>query len=112
VAHSEREQLRASGHAEDAGSSRTIESGEKERERIWIDVGERGPHVADTTEQGFSERFDANITGSTWWSTEPDVGRLADGVSDRVGKLRCLGNAIVPQVAYQLIKRMIEAEGT
>lgn len=55
-------------------------------------------------------RLDTDVAGSTWWSVEPDVGRLADGVSDRVGKLRCLGNAIVPQVAYQLIKRMIEAE--
>ena len=63
----------------------------------------------ELADQG-DRRPDANITGSTWWSVEPDVGRLADGVSDRVGKLRCLGNAIVPQVAYQLIKRMIEAE--
>jgi hypothetical protein len=48
--------------------------------------------------------------GRDWWGVEPDVGRLVDGVSDRVGKLRCLGNAIVPQVAHQIIKRMIEAE--
>lgn len=55
-------------------------------------------------------RWRPEFTNGDWWSVEPDVGRLADGVSDRVGKLRCLGNAIVPQVAYQIIKRMIEAE--
>jgi DNA (cytosine-5)-methyltransferase 1 len=44
------------------------------------------------------------------WAVEPNVGRVADGIPKRVDRLRCLGNAIVPQVAYQLIKRMIEAE--
>lgn len=44
------------------------------------------------------------------WSVEPDVGRVAHGIPARVDRLRGLGNAIVPQVAYQLIKRMIEAE--
>lgn len=35
-----------------------------------------------------------------WWHTEPNVGRVAHGVPSRVDRLRCLGNAIVPQVAY------------
>ena len=44
------------------------------------------------------------------WAIEPEVGRVANGIPKRVDRLRGLGNAIVPQVAYQLIKRMIEAE--
>lgn len=32
------------------------------------------------------------------WATEPDVGRVADGVPKRVDRLRCLGNAVVPQI--------------
>ena len=31
------------------------------------------------------------------WAVEPDVGRVAHGVPNRVDKLRCLGNAVVPQ---------------
>ena len=36
---------------------------------------------------------------SSWWSVEPDVGRVAHGIPSRVDRLRALGNAIVPQVA-------------
>jgi len=41
-----------------------------------------------------------------WWKTEPGMGRVANGVSARVDKLRGLGNAVVPQVA-ELIGRLI-----
>ena len=34
-----------------------------------------------------------------WWKTEPNVGRVVDGFSNRVDRLRGLGNAVVPQVA-------------
>ena len=38
------------------------------------------------------------------WPTEPNVGRVAHGVPNRVAKLRGLGNAIVPQVAAGIIR--------
>jgi len=34
-----------------------------------------------------------------WWATEPDVGRVADGVAARVDRLKALGNGQVPQCA-------------
>src|SRR5574343_553311 len=42
------------------------------------------------------------------WLPEPDVGRVAHGVPSRVDRLRCLGNAIVPQIA-EVIGRAIIA---
>lgn len=36
--------------------------------------------------------------GLGWWAVEPDVGRVAHGVPSRVDRLRCLGNAVVPQI--------------
>ncbi|KKL04019.1 hypothetical protein LCGC14_2620220, partial [marine sediment metagenome] len=36
---------------------------------------------------------------SGWWAVEPDVGRVAHGVPNRVDRLRALGNAVVPAVA-------------
>jgi DNA (cytosine-5)-methyltransferase 1 len=40
------------------------------------------------------------------WAVEPDVDRVADGVPSRVDRIKCLGNAVVPQVA-QVIGEMI-----
>lgn len=40
------------------------------------------------------------------WSAEPDVGRVVDGFPGRVDRLRCLGNAVVPQIA-EVIGRAI-----
>ena len=37
--------------------------------------------------------------GGTRWPTEPDVGRVADGVAARVDRLKALGNGQVPRVA-------------
>ena len=46
-----------------------------------------------------------------WWSTEPNVGRVANGVSGRVYRLRALGNSIVPQIATEIGHAIIKAEG-
>lgn len=50
------------------------------------------------------------IGGSSWWDVEPDVGRVAYGVPDRVFKLRALGNSIIPQIAQKIGYAIIEAE--
>ena len=42
-----------------------------------------------------------------WWATEPDVGRVADGVPHRVDRLRSLGNAVVPQVVEWIGRRIV-----
>ena len=52
-----------------------------------------------------TRREASNVSGQ-WWATEPDVGRVADGVPARVDRLRGLGNAVVPQVA-ELVGRMV-----
>ena len=84
------------------------------RDRIWI--------VANTDNKGL-ERYNDRTTstiqtestrtnirtenisnGGKYWSAEPDVGRVAHGVSSRVDRLKSLGNAIVPQIAFELFK--------
>jgi DNA (cytosine-5)-methyltransferase 1 len=46
-------------------------------------------------------------TKGSYWITEPNVGRVANGISNRVDRLKGLGNAIVPQcseVIMEIIK--------
>jgi DNA (cytosine-5)-methyltransferase 1 len=56
-----------------------------------------GRALAGAGEQGRREQ----------WSTEPDVGRVAHGVPSRVDRLRGLGNAVVPQVAEFIGRRLM-----
>ncbi len=41
----------------------------------------------------------SSVGGTCWWETEPDVGRVADGVAARVDRIKALGNGQVPAVA-------------
>ncbi len=98
--------------------------------------GERCPRPRGTRDGiGLSEH--GNQENGRWWSSEPDVGRVADGISAeldalercfcdpactpktaepfvqaalqktaRVGRLRCLGNAVVPQCAQEAFRRL------
>ena len=62
--------------------------------RIWRDNGKRQESYA----------------GWQWWQVEPNVGRVANGVSARVDRLRGLGNAVVPQVAEYIGRLVMAAE--
>lgn len=82
------------------------------RDRLWIvahsDIPrlEVGPRVGcdDGEKLQAAER-----SGNEWpgWPTEPAMGRVADGVANRVDQLRALGNGWVPRVgaaAWLLLK--------
>jgi DNA (cytosine-5)-methyltransferase 1 len=63
--------------------------------------------------RGIGEHGEA--TGNGWrggrqangeWLPEPDVGRVAHGIPSRVDRLKGLGNAIVPQVACEILREI------
>lgn len=73
--------------------------------------------VCDTMCQGLQDwtagtirkpRADECPERSDWWAAEPDVGRVAHGIPNRVDRLKCLGNAVVPQQAYPIFKALRE----
>lgn len=86
-----------------------------------------GPGCEEVARQSSGDAADANFAGfqeqrqpepvstkhataecGSWWKVEPDVGRVAHGIPSRVDRLRCLGNAVVPQVVEIIGKAIIE----
>ena len=56
------------------------------------------------------QRGETDDVSRQWWAIEPDVGRVAHGVPNRVDRLRCLGNAVVPQVAEYVGRLIMDAQ--
>jgi len=59
--------------------------------------------------EGVSRRNGAGCRTEKW-AVEPALGRVAHGVPHRVDRLRALGNAVVPQVAEFIGRRVLEIE--
>jgi DNA (cytosine-5)-methyltransferase 1 len=78
------------------------------RDRVWIVAhatrpaptgGYKGPRGRLGPQPNANQKGrKASSESPTFWKTEPDVGRVADGVAHRVDKLRALGNGQVPAV--------------
>ena len=62
-----------------------------------------------STQEVFGDGSSISGEGS-WWHTEPDVGRVAHGVSGRVHRLKGLGNSIIPKIAEEIGNAIIKAE--
>lgn len=45
---------------------------------------------------------DSGQAGRGQWEVEPDVGRVVDGLPSRVDRIRCLSNAVVPQIVEKI----------
>ena len=75
-----------------------------------------GKQLAETQEaQGlriYNARGNECYGFHDWWQTEPDVGRVANGMACRVDRLKATGNGQVPAVAavmiVVLLRRMLE----
>ena len=63
-----------------------------------------------TGQESGKRPLQAQISGSEYWLVEPDVGRVAHGIPSRVDRLKGLGNAIVPQIAEIIGRRLMEIE--
>ena len=74
--------------------------------KAFADSEHRGCQGRDSQGQGSGAAL-----SSSWWLAEPDVGRVAHGIPNRVDRLRCLGNAVVPQIVELIGRAILQAEG-
>ena len=68
--------------------------------------------VPDTDSEGLAGRWsecelpedqkEGEIGWSQWWQSEPNVGRVANGIPKRVDRLKSLGNSLVPMIPYYI----------
>jgi len=73
------------------------------RERIWI--------VAYPTNSRTKRMYKReNLSHKRQWEFEPELGRVAHGIPSRVDRLRCLGNAVVPQQIYPILQAIADIE--
>ena len=50
----------------------------------------------DPLPEGAYEEWAEHMSQGTWWAEERGLPRLAEGQKDRVNRLKCLGNGVVP----------------
>lgn len=72
--------------------------------------GERGCVWETNGQDAKNVRQSSKSSNTRWWDVEPNVGRVAHGVSGRVHRLKGLGNSIVPQIVEEIGKAIIQAE--
>lgn len=70
----------------------------------------RGPWRASTDDSVWRDPDWVFCQDSKWRPVEPGAQPLADGIPARVGRLRGYGNAIVPQLAAEVIRAYMECQ--
>ena len=75
-------------------------------------IGKRCENVSDAARQlphgsGAEGNGRPKPSDSDWWEVEPNVGRVVDGIPNRVDRLKCLGNAVVPLQAKTAFKELM-----
>lgn len=92
---------------------------DKERFIGWR-CDERANRTSDGTAESIMDRMahgfpnwmdgDLDFIINHYWDDEPGIPRVTTGINHRVDRLKCLGNAVVPQQFYPIFRAIIEIE--
>jgi len=83
------------------------------RERVWIVAhSERKRGCGGESDWQYAMDADSRREsirgGYSRWGAEPNVGRISYGLSGRAYRLKCLGNAVVPQIPEIIGKAIMQ----
>ena len=115
---------RTSENAQYANCARRKEqyaSAKSDKERfIGWRCDERANRTSDGTAESIMDRMahgfpnwmdgDLDFIINHYWDDEPGIPRVTTGINHRVDRLKCLGNAVVPQQFYPIFRAIIEIE--
>lgn len=102
-------------HSECAGLERFVSKAGESKES---ELGFSGSHVGNSTSKRVlrnkrvsdktSWSGHGDVAGDpSWWDSEPAVGRVAHGVHNRVDRIKCLGNSVVPAQVREAFETLI-----
>lgn len=115
VADAERVGLRETGHNAYRDSQRDNQTPKQIRGTKLRETGRSSGVISNTDGEVQSNTvrtrgWRPGSCNKDWWAVEPDVGRVANGVPHRVDRLKCLGNAVVPQQFFPIFRAIMDVE--
>ena len=96
------------------GESRTYNVSNTDSKRLEMRYKENSTlHRKD--KRGYSSKFSSEREKESWWQTQSKLCGVPNGISyelhsDRANRIKALGNSIVPQIAEQIFRSIIDAE--
>lgn len=102
---------KGSTYVADTNRNRTQRDKSENWQRCGVEQGSqglRGNGQLKSDVGGVASRLSYWLDG--YWRVEPNIPRVATGVKNRVDRLKCLGNAVVPQQVYPILKAIAEIE--
>lgn len=104
------------GNSNGSGLLKRLSESESLGCRMEAKIKRGGQDVADSNGEGLQGRMQCVGSQSEWftwkgdkpnpqiWESDTGIRRVAHGVPSRVDRLKSLGNAIVPQVVYEIFR--------
>ena len=89
------------------GTAQSLADTQSERVQGLRSGREQEPHAHERQKLPMCE---SQRPRPAYWEAEPCVGRVADGVPNRVDRIRGLGNAVVPQLIQAIGELVIKAD--
>ena len=116
VSHADkRESVGRGTNVADASLQRLEKPGmQGQQEKPGVSAPDRGRGPAQPglggVADGISPWLDRGMSGPGFWMPEPDIPRITHRKENRVDRLKCLGNAVVPQQFYPMFRYIREIE--